>query len=66
MKHCLIDMPCINCECLTGLPLIRGGPDDTWRGAMVFSPEQTFFFVPNQKQAFFFSQAKERAIPLFI
>ena len=46
IKHCLIDMPCINREWFTliGLSLIRGGPDDTWMDAMVFSPEQTSFF----------------------
>ena len=30
---------------------------------MVFCPEQLFVFAPNQKQTFFFSQAKEHAIP---
>ena len=42
---------------------LRCGPDDTWGGGYgFFFSEQTFFLLPNKKQTFFSSQAKEHAI----
>ena len=51
--------------------MLRGGPFDTTRGAMVFLRDQTFFrlpaetynfFRPYQKQTIFFSAVEHKTI----
>ena len=43
--------------------ITRGGPDNTWGGAMFFSLRKLFFYAPNQKQTFFPLRQRNKQIP---